>query len=184
MSDSPMQPIVLWSKEVRNYQCQPVAEFDDRAKTLVEQMKKTMNYMDGKGIAAPQIGVFKQAAIAVLERRTLTMFNPQIISGKGDTIDWEACLSLPGCSSRPNYNQIPNRARVHRLAIIETRYQDVNGKVIEEQFSGEFARIIQHEIDHLSGVFFIDRCGPIFRDVVIRNLSNYIEFLEHMPQPV
>jgi peptide deformylase len=170
MNIAPVQcdPILLWSPKLQNRQCEPVCEFGNGLHDLIERMKRTMFYYNGVGLSAPQIGVFKKIAIIDWNRRILPLFNPEIVEGNGDAVGWEGCLSLPGANSHRVKKK--NEARVHRLTKLTINYQNINGHKVTEEFKDFEARIIQHEVDHLSGVFFIDRCGPLFRDVVLRNM--------------
>ena len=102
---------------------------------------------DGVGIAAPQIGKNLQVAIVeVDEEDRFELINPEIIESSGESVDVEGCLSIPH-----------TYGTVKRADEIMVRYFDREGEEMEVQAFGYLARAIQHEIDHLNGVLFIDK---------------------------
>ncbi|MTI09420.1 peptide deformylase [Curvivirga aplysinae] len=144
---------------------------------LVTDLVDTMHDAGGTGIAAPQIGVVRQAVIyfvtkgrgfePVEEDIPLTvMFNPVIEPiGNEQFYDWEGCLSVPGLTGL-----------VPRFKNIELTYQDIAGKTHKEALSGYHARVVQHEVDHLLGILYPQRMDDI-------SLLMYSDQLEHgLPQ--
>ncbi len=128
-----------------------------KGKTLIKRMIYTMRRTNGVGLAAPQIG--KALQLAVMETRPtptrpklnhkgpIVIVNPKITKYSGKkTNDWEGCLSLNGV-----------RGKVPRPKEITARYYNEKGERFIEKISGLWARIFQHEIDHLSGITYIDR---------------------------
>ena len=110
-------------------------------------MYETMVAHDGVGIAAPQIGKNLQVAIVeVDEEDRFELINPEIIESSGESVDVEGCLSIPH-----------TYGTVKRADEITVRYFDREGEEMEAQAFGYLARAIQHEIDHLNGVLFIDK---------------------------
>lgn len=110
-------------------------------------MYETMVAHDGVGIAAPQIGKNLQVAIVeVDEEDRFELINPEIIESSGESVDVEGCLSIPH-----------TYGTVKRADEITVRYFDREGEEMEVQAFGYLARAIQHEIDHLNGVLFIDK---------------------------
>ena len=128
-----------------------VKDFGPELAPLFDEMHETMIEARGVGLAAPQVGVAKQIAIMnpepENEKKLIKMVNPRIIVSSDETerIE-EGCLSVPGI-----------RGEVVRAARITVAYQDENGKARTLEAEGLLARIVQHELDHLNGVLFVDR---------------------------
>ena len=125
-------------------------EFSEDLTEFFDRMVETMIIEGGVGLAAPQIGVSKRITVInpepENEETLLRMINPRIVSCSGgdDTME-EGCLSIPGI-----------RANVVRASSLELVYQDMNGGEHTLHAEGLLARIVQHEIDHLNGILFID----------------------------
>jgi peptide deformylase len=124
---------------------------------LVEDMVATMNQADGVGIAAPQ--VYESGSIFIVASRPnprypdaplmepMVVINPEIVERSSEMVKgWEGCLSIPGL-----------RGEVPRHCHIRARYQTMDGRQVESEFTDFVARIFQHEYDHLRGVMFLDR---------------------------
>ena len=130
----------------------PVDKFDGKLYALLDDMLETMRMADGVGIAAPQVGILRQAVICELEApegeeaESLEMINPVILKKSGKQIGTEGCLSVPG-----------KRCEVLRPSKITVRFQDREGKEITREFEDFNAVVASHEIDHLSGVLFYDK---------------------------
>ncbi len=126
-----------------------VKHFDEELRRLVAKMFKAMyegGETGGVGLAAPQIGVSKAVLVYDIGRSG-TMVNPRIIAHSEETeVGEEGCLSVPGVYGP-----------VERYQWIVVEYRDINGKYKKEKFSGFDARVIQHEIDHLNGILFVDK---------------------------
>jgi peptide deformylase len=128
---------------------QPVREFDRSLKSTVLDMIDTMFESDGVGIAAPQVGILSRIIICceTAKRGDETVFiNPEITQSSGSELGTEGCLSVPETTGD-----------VDRATHITMKAQDLQGKPFEIKAEGLLARIVQHEIDHLNGVLFIDR---------------------------
>ncbi|MGD1047174.1 MAG: peptide deformylase [Candidatus Krumholzibacteriaceae bacterium] len=137
-----------------------VKEFGPELAPLFDEMHETMIEARGVGLAAPQVGVPKQIAIMnpepENEKTLLKMVNPRIIASSDETEKIEeGCLSVPGI-----------RGDVVRAARITVAYQDENGKARTLEAEGILARIIQHELDHLNGVLFVDRLSLAKRALI------------------
>ena len=120
----------------------------------------------GVGLAAPQIGVSKQIAIMNPEpeddAKLIKMINPRIVAVSDEKVKIEeGCLSVPGV-----------RADVERPERVTVLYQDENGKERTLEAEGLLARIVQHELDHLNGVLFIDRLSFAKRSLIKAKLRN------------
>ena len=127
----------------------PVVRFGADDQKIFNDMIETMYQADGVGLAAPQVGISKRILIAsptMTPGEEYVFVNPEIVESRGRQLSLEGCLSLPGISG-----EIP------RAKIIRFRAQDRKGNPIEMSVKDFFARIIQHEIDHLNGVLLIDR---------------------------
>jgi len=171
--------ILLWDKKLREKPCDKVVKFDEELAFLGEVLKSTCYVNNGCGIAAPQIGDFRRVALVhyPAESEAFVMVNPVIdeINSKGEQIDFESCLSLP-CSTSSG-ERVRRGAKVRRCRDIVYSYQDITGRRIEATATGMLARIICHESDHLSGIFYIDRINSIARDFVMRDYQNFVRRL-------
>ncbi|MGD7043631.1 peptide deformylase [Jeotgalibacillus proteolyticus] len=129
-------------------ECETVTEFTEDLHLLLDNLFETMIHSDGVGIAAPQVGVCKKAAIVDLDddEGTLEMINPVITHTTGSDIDVEGCLSFPGL-----YGE------VERADKINLKAQNRRGEWYEIEAEGYMARAIQHEVDHLYGVLFTSK---------------------------
>lgn len=139
-------------------QTQPVVCFDSMLHELVDDMFETMYSAGGIGLAAPQIGIAKKIAVIDVSKdrsQTFCLINPEIIETRGSVqLLEEGCLSVPGV-----YERVP------RLLDLTVKAYDVNGIVYEMPAAGVLAHCIQHEIDHLNGVIFIDHLSPLKRQL-------------------
>lgn len=137
---------------------------------LLSVMTRYCQRHDGLGLAAPQLGIFVQLAIAAtVPGHFEVLVNPEIMNlGGRDLLSAEGCFSLPPAGK--------NNARVWRSEIVQIRFGTLEDPDagIERIYKGAAARIVQHEVDHLNGIFFIDRCGPVGRQLVLRNLGKYL----------
>ena len=128
---------------------EPLTRFGPEEQKIFGDMIETMYQADGVGIAAPQVGISKRIFIAsptMTPGEEYVFANPEIIEQQGRELGLEGCLSLPGISG-----EIP-RARTLRF-----RALDRKGKPVEMTVTDFFARIVQHEMDHLNGMLLIDR---------------------------
>jgi len=143
-----------------------VKDFGPELGPLFDRMEETMIVSKGVGLAAPQVGIARQIAVVNPEpdeeKSLLKMVNPRIVwtSQETDTVE-EGCLSVPGI-----------RGEVVRHSKIEVVYQDEHGKEHALKAEGLLARIIQHEIDHLNGVLFIDRLSFAKRALIKPKLKS------------
>jgi peptide deformylase len=124
-----------------------VHRFDPSLKTLASDMFETMHAADGAGLAGPQIAQGIRIFVAELENRKVAVINPEIIERSGETIENEGCLSIPGYIGR----------NIRRAQHIVVKGQNVNGKPVRFEAEDWFARVCQHEIDHLDGILYLDR---------------------------
>lgn len=155
--DMALQKILTYPFPVLKEKAKPVTKFDDNLKKLVADMAVTMYDAPGVGLAAPQIGVSLQVAVIDItpkdeEKNLVVLINPKIIKGEGEETDEEGCLSVEDYSSK-----------VKRFEKIWVEAQDIEGNPNNFEAEGFYARVIQHELDHLDGKLFIDRISSLKR---------------------
>ncbi len=138
--------ILHYGEEPLREASQPVTEINDDVRRLVEDMFETMYESKGVGLAAPQVGVNLRIAIIDIGEDPLVLINPQILKLSGKETCDEGCLSFPGLTEK-----------VERAKKVVAEATDLDGSVYEIEAEGLLARAIQHELDHLDGVLFIDR---------------------------
>lgn len=126
-----------------------VDKIDKRILMLLDDMLDTMYHADGVGIAAPQVGILRRVMIIDIGEGPIEFINPEIIEQSGEQIEKEGCLSVPGLFGN-----------VSRPSNVRVRALDRNGKTFELEAAGLMARAICHEMDHLDGILFVDRCEP------------------------
>lgn len=122
-----------------------VKKFDRRLEMIVRDMTETMYQADGVGLAAPQIGLMRRLCVIDAGEGPKAYINPEIIEEEGEVAMVEGCLSVPG-----------RRGCVTRPEKVVVRAQDTRGQFFEESADGLLARALQHEIDHLNGVLYVD----------------------------
>ena len=138
---------------------------DDSLRELLDDMLETMYSAPGIGLAGVQIGILKRLIVIDIskdkeKKNPLFLINPVIISKSNNTSVYEeGCLSLPGYF-----------AEIERPAECQIEYVDYNGKKKDMKASGLLATCIQHEIDHLNGILFIDYLSKLKRDMIIKKL--------------
>jgi peptide deformylase len=143
----------------------PVAKVDAEVRRLMDDMLETMYKAPGIGLAAPQVGVLKRVIVVDIARedekpQPLRMANPELISvSEEDAVYNEGCLSLP-----------EHYADVTRPAAIKVRYIDHENEIRELAADGLLATCIQHEMDHLDGILFVDHLTALKRNMILRKL--------------
>lgn len=149
----------------------PVETIDGTLQTLIDDMFETMYAAPGIGLAAIQVGVAKRLLVIDLQEpeeeggdpvRTPRVFiNPEVIETSEEMQSYnEGCLSVPD-----------QYADVERPAVIRARWLDRDGKAHDEQLDGLLAVCLQHEMDHLQGILFIDHLSRLKRDMVLKRLA-------------
>lgn len=144
-----------------------VETIDDALQELIEDMVETMHAAPGVGLAANQVGVPLQLAVIDVSSREeqgarhplIVLINPEILSLEGSVLEEEGCLSIPEYSEK-----------VQRAARVKIRAQGRTGKPFTLDADGLLAKALQHEIDHLNGLLFVDRLSPLKRNVFKRRL--------------
>jgi peptide deformylase len=147
--------------------CAPVERIDAELLQLLDDMVETMYAAPGIGLAAPQVGVLKRAFVADVaedeprERKPLVVINPEILwRSPSESVFEEGCLSLP-----------KQFGEVSRADQVRVRYLDRDGETREIAADGLLARCLQHEIDHLDGILFVDHLSALKRALILRRLA-------------
>ena len=156
-----LRPIELWGSDVLRRRADEVEQVDDELRTLIDDMFETMYKAEGVGLAGPQIGVSRRVIVVdVHEEGTepFAMVNPRIVeSDAGREKAEEGCLSIPGLT-----------AAVERPIRVVVEGLDRDGQPIRIAGDGLLGRCLQHEIDHLDGVLFVDRVSALQRSILLR----------------
>ncbi len=161
-----IKPIILLPNTVLRKQSEPVERFDDELQKLAADMTDTMYYAPGIGLAAVQIGVLRRLLVIDVSKdednkNPQVFINPEVV----DESD-ERGIYDEGCLSIPDYY-----AEVERPASIKVNYLDLSGKAQTIQADGLMATCLQHEIDHLNGVLFIDYLSKLKKNMVIKKFT-------------
>lgn len=159
-----LREIVKYPDPVLERPGEPVTEFTDELRALVDDMFESMYAAKGIGLAAPQIGLSKRLTVIDLSFKEkpedkIVLVNPEIISREGRQHEEEGCLSLPEI-----------REKVTRAARVRVRAQNIAGKWFEMDGEELLARAFQHEIDHLDGILFFRRVSALKRDLILRKI--------------
>jgi peptide deformylase len=160
----PKLPIIKLPDPILREKSLPVETIDADVRAFLNDMLETMYGAPGIGLAAVQVGLLRRMFVIDPVRgeeepkRPMMLINPEIVS-KGGTprLHEEGCLSIPEMY-----------AEVERPALVRVRYVDIEGNQREEDFQDLLATVVQHEIDHLNGVLFIDHLSRLKRDVLVK----------------
>lgn len=161
--------IYQYPEPVLRKKTSPITTFDDDLARLIEDMADTMYDAPGIGLAAPQIGQSMKLIVVDTttdpegEKQYMALINPEIIAHEGTQLDEEGCLSVPELT-----------ANVKRHKKITVTYQDSNGKPHELTTEDRFAVVLQHEIDHLDGILFIDHLSPLKRNLYKKKVKKWL----------
>jgi peptide deformylase len=155
--------------------CNPLEKVDTELRKLMKDMLETMYNAPGIGLAAIQIGILKRVVVIDIfkeqeKKNPLFLVNPEIIfrSKKTSTYE-EGCLSLPG-----------QYAEIERPAECQVKYLDYSGKLKKLKANGLLSTCIQHEVDHLNGVLFIDYLSKLKKTMIIKKLVKQKKSLERI----
>jgi peptide deformylase len=160
-----LRRIVTYGTSVLRQRTKEVAGIDGEIQELIDDMIETMYAAPGVGLAANQVGSPRRLFVANPSddrdpSKLLVVINPEIVESDGELTNEEGCLSIP------DYREEVRRARRALL-----RGLDRQGNPIEVEGRDLLARIFQHEMDHLNGLFFVDRLSPAKRDILARKLK-------------
>lgn len=162
------RPILIHPDPRLKKVCDPVSDVSDQLRALAEDMLETMYDAPGIGLAAPQVGVKERLLVMDVadkteEPRPLKLINPEIVWESEEVQSYnEGCLSLP-----------EQYADIVRPAAVKVRYLDETGSVREMEATELTAVCVQHEIDHLDGVLFVDHLSALKRNTILRKMAKW-----------
>ncbi len=167
--------ILVYPHEILKSRAVPVRRLDGAIKRLADEMLKTMYKAEGIGLAANQVGELVRLVVIDIQRPPeeggtdgpLVLVNPVIVAGDGEEVAEEGCLSVPGYG-----------APLKRFSEVEVSCYDLDGKELRFGAGGLLARCIQHEIDHLDGICFVDRLNPVKRALFRKKWAKILARLE------
>ncbi|MCL4509330.1 MAG: peptide deformylase [Chloroflexi bacterium] len=143
-------PILTGDHPVLRQKAKKVGKVDKAILRLLDDMTETVQSAPGLGLAANQVGRLVRVIVIWLDEHHLQLINPEVVRAEGEVTMEEGCLSLPGYW-----------ADVRRPEKITVRALSRNGKPMRLNANGMLARVLQHEIDHLDGILFVDRLDSI-----------------------
>ena len=154
-----LRKIIEYPEPILRLKAKDVETFDDELTVLIEDMAETMYDAPGVGLAAPQVAQSLRVIVVDItvpgeEQQCMALVNPEIVDRHDSQIDEEGCLSVPELT-----------AKVQRYKKITVQYQDADGTSHELTTEDRFAVVLQHEIDHLDGILFIDHLSPLKRNL-------------------
>jgi len=159
-------PIITIPDPVLRNQAAEIERVDDELRRLMDDMLATMYDAPGVGLAAPQIGIPRRLIVMDAskdedEKTPIVMVNPRILERSEELrVHEEGCLSIPEVT-----------AEVERPAMARIAYLDREGKPQEAELEGIWSTIVQHEVDHLNGVLFIDYLSRLKRDMIVKKFT-------------
>ena len=160
--------IVIEPDPILRKESEPIEKVDNDLRKLLDDMLETMYAAPGIGLAAVQVGILKRLIVIDIskdkeKKNPLFLINPEIVSkSKNTSIHEEGCLSLPG-----------HFAEIERPAECHINFLDYNGKKKEISAKGLLSTCIQHELDHLNGILFIDYLSKLKKDMIIKKLVKH-----------
>ena len=165
--------IVIEPDPILREKSETLEKVDDELRVLLDDMLETMYAAPGIGLAAVQVGILKRLIVIDIskekdKKNPLFLINPEIISKSKSTSTYEeGCLSLPG-----------HFAEIERPAECHIKYIDYEGKKREIKANGLLSTCIQHEVDHLNGVLFIDYLSKLKKDMIVKKLVKHKKELD------
>jgi len=161
--------ILTFPEPILRQQAKKIIIFDDKLKQLAADMGETMYDAPGVGLAANQIGVLQQIIVVDVskseeEKKFIALINPVLSDGEGSVLGEEGCLSV-----------LEYEAKVKRFQKIHVTAQDLSGKPMGFDAEDRFARILQHEVDHLHGKLFIDHLSALKRALYKKKLKKILK---------
>ena len=170
-----LRKILIEPDPILRKKCEPLEKVDIETKKLMDDMLETMYAAPGIGLAAIQVGILRRLVVidiskAEEKKNPIFLINPQIIhKSKKTSVYEEGCLSLPG-----------QFAEIERPAECTLKYIDYNGKEKELKADGLLATCVQHEVDHLNGILFIDYLSKLKKDMIIKKLVKQQKEIERV----
>jgi len=159
--------IVYHPHPVLKQKARPVTRFDAALTDLIKNMTDTMYAADGIGLAAPQVAIPERIAVIDISNDRSAPFciiNPEIIESSGHELMSAGCLSVPN-----TYDKVP------RATWVKVRAQNEKGVFFEIEGDGLLAHCLQHEIDHLNGILYIDHLSPLKRQMQLRKMEKFLK---------
>ena len=169
----PQRKIVIEPDPILRKESAPIEKVDNDLRKLLDDMLETMYAAPGIGLAAVQIGILKRLIVIDIskdkeKKNPLFLINPEIVSkSKSTSMYEEGCLSLPG-----------HFAEIERPSECQINFLDYNGKKKEITAKGLLSTCIQHEVDHLNGILFIDYLSKLKKDMIIKKLVKHKKELD------
>ena len=160
-----LRNIIIEPDPILRKKCEPLEKVDTNTRKLMDDMLATMYAAPGIGLSAVQIGILKRLVVIDISRdeekkNPIFLINPEITNqSKQTSVYEEGCLSIPG-----------QFAEIERPAECNLKYIDYHGKEKELKADGLLATCIQHEVDHLNGILFIDYLSKLKKDMIIKKL--------------
>ncbi|HLB41484.1 MAG TPA: peptide deformylase [Gammaproteobacteria bacterium] len=142
---------------------QPITQIDDHLRRIVDDMYETMYANNGVGLAATQVGIHQQIFVMDVSEtrdRRYCVFNPEILTRVGTQLDTEGCLSVIGAYDK-----------VERAAKVRIRGMNIEGNIFELEGENLMAACIQHEMDHLKGILFIDHLSRLKQERIRKKIE-------------
>lgn len=163
-----VRDVLIYPDPLLKQKAKPVARIDDDIRQLVKDMAETMYAEEGVGLAATQLGIPKRIIVIDTsprqEGQKLHVFiNPELVSAEGRTKYTEGCLSIPG-----------EAEEIERFAKVSVRALNEEGQQFELEAEGLLAICLQHEMDHLDGVLFVDRLSALKRGLIRKRMLQYV----------
>ena len=169
----PQRKIVIEPDPILRKESAPIEKVDNDLRKLLDDMLETMYAAPGIGLAAVQVGILKRLIVIDIskdkeKKNPLFLINPEIVSkSKNTSMYEEGCLSLPG-----------HFAEIERPSECQINFLDYNGKKKEITAKGLLSTCIQHEVDHLNGILFIDYLSKLKKDMIIKKLVKHKKELD------
>ena len=170
-----LRKILIEPDPILRKKCEPLEKVDKEIQKLMDDMLETMYAAPGIGLAAIQVGILRRLVVidiskAEEKKNPIFLINPQIIhKSKKTSVYEEGCLSLPG-----------QFAEIERPAECTLKYVDYNGREKELKAEGLLATCVQHEVDHLNGILFIDYLSKLKKDMIIKKLVKQKKGIERV----
>ncbi len=161
-------PLHLLGSPVLRQRSDEVTTVTDETRRFIDDLFETMDAAKGVGLAANQVGVAQRIAVIDADGQRFAMINPEIVAAEGKVSGEEGCLSIPEVF-----------ADVNRAAKVTLQALDRDGKPFKLEAEGLTARAIQHEIDHLDGILFLDHLSVLKRSILLKRYKK-----EHAGEPL
>jgi len=155
----------IFPDEVLRQVCKPVEKFNAELRDLMREMFVLMRVKEGIGLAAPQVGITKRLFVCEIENESIGLINPDIIHADSQSEMIEGCLSLPDVQV--------NVTRNDQIIVVGF---DIRGRKMQYELTGLWARVVQHEMDHLKGVLICDHGENVHTEKAQSGKKDTIDF--------